>query len=78
MVSHTIANKMTLTDKISKSKKELKGKKEISTLEIPAKTTINNSISKLENIEEEKELRHEIVEETFKDIPEFAAQIIKG
>ena len=77
MVSPTISSRLDLTARIGKTKKELREKRELSGLEIPTQTTINNTTSKLESIEEEKELRHEIVEETFKDIPEFAAQIIK-
>ena len=78
MVSPTISSRLDLTARIGKSKKELREKRELSGLEIPTQTTINNTTSKLESIEEEKELRHEIVEEHLKIFRNLLPKLLKN
>jgi len=77
MASSTIASRISLIEKIKESQEELKEKKKLSGLETPARTTINNSTSKLETIEEEKELRHEVVEEHIKIYRNLLPKLLK-
>ena len=62
----TIASRMSLIKEIRKSSQELKERNSELNIESPARTTIKNNKSKLKTVEEEKEFRHDIVEEHLK------------
>lgn len=66
MNSTTIANRLSLIKEIRKSSQELKERNSELNIAPSAHTTIKNNKSKLETVEEEKEFRHDIVEEHLK------------
>ena len=77
MLSPLIASRNSLIEKTKQSQEELKIKKDRLGIEIPKRTTINNSKSKLSTIEEEQELRHEIVEEHLKIFRNLLPKLLK-
>jgi hypothetical protein len=78
MYSPTIASRTLLLEKIKESEEELREKRKLSGLEIPAQTTINNTKSKFKDVKEEKEHRHEIIEEHLKIFRNILPELLKG
>src|SRR5690554_3788967 len=77
MNSPTIANRMSLIKEIQNSSKELKKRNNENNIEIPAHTTIKNNKSKLKTVEEEKELKHDIIDEQLKIYRNLLPEILQ-
>jgi len=78
MNSPTIASRMSLIKEIRKSSQELKERNGERNIEPSAHTTIKNNKSKLETVEEEKEFRHDIVEEHLKIYRNLLPKILQN